>query len=231
MQGGSRPGSGRPKGALNKKPNVIKLSIELNNPKWINEMSKQTIAQLRQRKSEVGNSLAVTVKCLELMWGLRTDSGGELSLGVQQLTELKTRLTKSSEELAAEIGEREHCFKPLALAHFEYAGFQLPAKIKAAKLRIINGESAIAGKRAALVKGGFTEAEASGMLTDYDATADLAEIADLESIAEQWRLFAEFGLAEYLPSNALEKLLVHQRYGDQPKLSKAAAMELLGISG
>jgi hypothetical protein len=54
-------------------------------------------------------------------------------------------------------------------------------------------------------------------------------LLEYTSIAEQWRLFAEFGLAEYLPSNALEKLLVHQRYGDQPKLSKAAAMELLGI--
>ena len=223
--GGKRNGSGRPKGALNKKPNAIRILIELSKPTKFIGNKMQPIVELQAEKRKADKSLNIVNQCISMLTDERIEQG------VSDLRILEADLMESSNLIAVELQDRQTRFAPLAKANFEYAGFQLPAKIKAAKLRIINGESAIAGKRAALVKGGFTEAEAAGMLTDYDATADLAEIADLESIAEQWRLFAEFGLAEYLPSNAHEKLLVHQRYGDQPKLSNAAAMELLGISG
>lgn len=131
------------------------------------------------------------------------------------LTEIANRARPIMDGLEREIGERVAYYKKYhALCSF-FTMSDLPDKIQSVKSRINQAQAVIAKKRKTLIDDGVEEQSAIAAYPDYDSTADLERLGELEYQYDAWIGFQDYQHPDFLPiseEDAAKSWLVKKQY-------------------
>jgi hypothetical protein len=131
------------------------------------------------------------------------------------LLQIKTQLQPQIDVLASEIDYRANYYKKYQrLCSFKIMD-DLPDKIQSVKSRINQAQAVIAKKRKPLIDDGVGEDIAALTYPDYDSTADLVKLGELQYQLDAWIGFQNYQHPDFLPISevdAAKSWLVKKQY-------------------
>jgi len=198
--------AGRPIGAKNKHPQVLRIDIKLPDAKGAKPMQQMTITELGKQIEKSHNALDRLEGCISALQQV-TEISGSLPDIVRVVDSLKSTKQNHLDEYKKRIDFKKK---------FEKVCFDVNIKYSTNPQNIAEmleyEERVIKERRLKYTSVGISSEKAAEMIPDFDPTARLAEIENCRAIADAWRKFSETGLPEHLPENAPEMLELFGSY-------------------
>jgi hypothetical protein len=195
-KGGKRAGAGRPAGSKSK--HTLTINLDFGRQK-MKDFDTATIAQLREHHGKLMTALQVIPRWAGDIQRINLE-GFELP----ELGDLQTKLKKELAAFRTEIDMRDAVFEPFARCVHQRLFVEIPRDVSVIKADMEVQQKAIEKKRKLLLDDGIAEDQAAAIYPDYDSSADLAKIADLEAERAAWEKFDTYRDEKYLPENAAE---------------------------
>lgn len=198
--------AGRPLGAKNKHPQVLRIEIKLPDAKGEKPMNKMTINELGKQIEKSHNALERLEGCVSALRQV-----AEISDSVPDIVRVLDSLKNTKQAYIDEYQKRISFKKK-----FEKVCFDVNIKFASNPQNIAamleRGKQDVLDRRIKFQQAGMSEADSINFVPDFDATERLAEIEKRRVIHDAWRKFSETGLEADLPENAPEMLELFGSY-------------------
>lgn len=199
--------AGRPIGAKNKHPQILRIDINLADTRGLKNMTDLTINQVGAKLYQARDSLEKVTKCKKMLSEI-----AETKDSVAGFDSVIETFKDASEKLAAELAERKALVDRFLKVCID--GNREWTK-EASYLRgdATGGQGKIIKKRELLIEAGISEEETLKLLPDFDGSELIAKAEAIEAKRDQWLKFQSTGLQADLPSDAEEVLPFFGQYG------------------
>lgn len=194
-KGGRREGAGRPAGSKSK--HSLTINLDFGRQQKMKDFDTATIAQLREHHGKLMTALQVIQR-----WANDIQRINLAGFELPELCDMQTKLEKELVAFRAEIDKRDAVFEPYARCVHQRLFVEIPRDVAIIKTDMGVQQKTIEQKRKSLLADGIAEDRVAMIYPDYDSSADLAKIADLEAERKAWEKFDAYRDAKYLPENA-----------------------------
>ncbi|MDQ5770980.1 hypothetical protein [Thiothrix subterranea] len=192
--------AGRPLGAKNKHPQVLRIDIKLTDTKGTKPMQQMTISELGKHIETSHNALVKLEGCISAL-----TSVAEIQDSLPDIQRVLDSLKSTKQNHLDEYKKRVDFKKPYEKVCFDVA-IKFASNPQNIALMLERGKQDVLDRRIKFQQAGMSEADSVAFVPDFDATERLAEIEKRRVIADSWKRFAATGLEADLPENAAEML-------------------------
>ena len=201
--------AGRPLGAKNKHPQVLRIEIKLPDAKGFKSMTNLTINQVGAKLYHARDSLEKVTKCKKMLSEI-----AETKDSVAGFDSVVETYKNSSEKLSAELKERQALVDRFLKVCID-GNREWTKEANNVRGDAANGQGKIIKKRELLIEAGVSESDAITFLPDFDGSKLIAKAEAIEAKRDQWLKFQSTGLQADLPSDAEEVLPFFGQYGER----------------
>ena len=199
--------AGRPLGAKNKHPQVLRIDIKLPDAKGTKPMQQMTINELGKQIEKSHNALVKLEGCISALKQV-----AEISDSMPDIVRVVDSLKHSKQAYLTEWQKRTTFKKPYGKVIFD-VNIKYSTNPQNIAAMLEYEERVIKERRLKYTSVGISSEKAEEMIPDFNPAERLAEIDKRRAIHDAWKRFSETGLDADLPQDAPEMLEAFGSYG------------------